>query len=219
MKNFLNKEFKLCLSPINYIFLIFVAMMLIPNYPYYVPLFYLCLSVFFIFNNGQINRDMEYSLILPIRKCDIVKSRCIVVCVYELIGVVFMIPLAILNNKLLPGGNLAGIDGNVAFFGLGLIILTIFHYVFFVSFYKKATKPGLAFLFGCIAFWLVYCILEFPIWLKNIFPFDFFRVMDSTEGADLIKQIPVLAAGILIYILGWVLTYKQSAKEFEVVDL
>ena len=219
MKNFLNKEIKLCLSPINYIFLVFVAMIFIPNYPCYVPLFYLCLSVFFIFNNGQINRDMEYSLILPIKKSDIVKSRCIVVCFYEIIGLILMAVFATLNNKIISISNLAGIDGNVAFFGLGLIILTVFHYIFFTSFYKKATKPGLPFLFGCIGFWLVYGILEFPIWIKNIFPFDFFVIMDSTKREDMIKQLPVLAVGIIVYIFGWIITYKKSAKRFELVDL
>ena len=219
MKNFLNKELKLCLNPINYIFLSFVAMIFIPNYPCYVPLFYLCVSVFFIFNNAQINRDMEYSLILPIKKSDIVKSRCIIVCVYELIGVILIIPLTILYSKLIPRGNLAGIDGNVAFFGLALIILTVFHYIFFTSFYKKATKPGLSFLFGSIGFWIAYPIMEFPIWFKNFVPFDYFKVMDSTASSDLVKQLPILLAGIVIYILGWIITYKKSAKRFEVVDL
>ena len=83
MKNFLYKEFKLCLSAVNYIFILFTAMILIPNYPYYVPFFYLCLSVFFIFNNSELNKDIPYSMILPIKKSDIVKSRCILICVLQ----------------------------------------------------------------------------------------------------------------------------------------
>lgn len=219
MKNFLYKEFSLCLSPINYVFLLFVGMMLIPNYPCYVSLFYLCLSVFFIFNNGEINKDMEYSLILPITKKEIVKSRCVLVFAYEIIGIILIIPFAFLSNLLMPSGNLAGIDGNVAFFGFALILLTVFHFIFFTCFYKRASKPGLPFLFGSIGFWLAYGILEFPIWTKNIFGIPFFNLLDSTDFESQIKQLPVLCICIVIYVIGWILTYKKSAQRFEKVDL
>ena len=219
MKNFLYKEWSLCLSPINFIFLSFVAMMLIPNYPCYVALFYLCLSVFFIFNNGEINEDMEYSLILPIRKKDIVKSRCIVVCSYEILGLLLMIPFAFLSKNLMPAGNLAGIDSNVAFFGLAMIPLTVFHYIFFLCFYKKAEKPGLPFFFACIGFWVTYGILEFPIWTKDIFNIKIFKLLDSTDLNSQIKQLPILVAGLIIFVVGWMITYERAAKKFESVDL
>ena len=99
MKNFLEKEIKLCLSAVNYLFLAFVAMIIIPNYPCYVPFYYLCLSIFFIFNNAELNKDIQYSMVLPITKKDMVKSRCILVCVYEIAGALFTIPFAILINS------------------------------------------------------------------------------------------------------------------------
>lgn len=219
MKNFLYKEFKLCMSPINWLFLSFVCMFMIPNYPCYVPFFYICLSVFFIFNNGELNKDMQYSLVLPIKKSDIVKSRCLLVAAYELLTILLSIPLAFVSIKLIGLGNAAGIEPNVAFYGLLSIPMTLFNYIFFTGFYKKGEKPGLSFLFGSIGFFGSYMIIEFPIWTKNVFGIEFFQLLDKGDAASQFKQIPVLAAGIIIYVLGWIFTCKVSSKRFEKVDL
>lgn len=219
MNNFLYKELKLCLSPINWLFLSFPLMLLIPNYPCYVPYFYTCLSSFFIFNNGELNKDMQYSLVLPIKKGDIVKSRCLLIFAYEVASIILGIPLALISVKVIGAGNAAGIDPNVAFFGLLCIPLTLFHFVFFTNFYKKGEKPGFSFLFGSIAFFASYIILEFPVWLKNISGIEFFQLLDNVDTSSQIKQLPVLVCGIIIYLLGWLFTYKISMKNFEKVDL
>ena len=115
MKNFLYKELKLCFTPVNYLFLLLTLMILIPNYPCYVPFFYIGLSVFFIFNNAILCKDVEYSMILPIKKSDIVKSRCIVIAIYETVSVILTIPFAYIITQVWKIENQAGIDANVAF--------------------------------------------------------------------------------------------------------
>ena len=219
MKNFLNKEIKLCLSPVNFIFLSFCCMILIPNYPCYVSFFYLCLSCFFIFNNAELNKDIQYSMILPITKKDIVKSRCILVAAYQLVGAAFCGILAFISKKYFPIENKSGIESNFAFFGLAFILITIFNFSFFTRFYKKAEKPGTPFFISSILFWVFYFIFELPIWLNTVISIPYFKIMDSCDKASLIKQLPVFAAGIVIYGLGWILTYKKSASHFEKVDL
>ena len=218
MKNFLEKEIKLCLSPVNYMFLLFSLMVVIPNYPLYVELFYYCLSVLFIFVNSELNKDIQYSMILPITKKQIVKSRCILVGCYEIIGIILTIPFALLNHKFFPEGNPAGIDMNIAFYGLGLIPVTFFHLIFFSMYYKKAEKPRGPFLVASIAFWLIYALLEFPVWTQNILDFEFVKYLDTIDFIPKV-QLPVLAIGILIYIVGWILTYKIASNRFEKVDL
>lgn len=215
MKNFLYKEIKLITNPLNWIFLLFLTMLLIPTYPCYIPFFYLCLSVFFMFNNAEINRDMEYSLILPIRKKDIVKSRCILVCFYQILGLILSIPFVFLRVT----ENQAGIDLNVAFFGLIMICLSIFNFVFISGFYKKGEKPGLPFLASSILYFVVYIVFEIPIWMKSVFNVEYFIIMDNTDATSQIKQLPILFIGIMFYVLTWFLTYKVSAKRFEKVDL
>lgn len=219
MKNYLYKELKLCISPVNYLFLAITSMILIPSYPCYVPFFYICLSIFFIFNNAELNKDIAYSMILPITKKDIVKSRCIIIAVYEIIAVIITIPFSLIMTQVWKIENLAGIDANIAFYGLNFITMTIFNFFMLTKYYKKAEKPGIAFLIGSIIYWIVYAILEFPIWCKNILNIEYIKLMDSTAWSDQIKQLPVLAFGIVVFILGWILTYKVSAKRFEKVDL
>mgnify|MGYP003440682734 CR=1 FL=1 len=219
MKNFLYKEFKLCLSAVNYIFILFTAMILIPNYPCYVPFFYLCLSIFFIFNNSELNKDIPYSMILPIKKSDMVKSRCILIYTYQLIGTIFTIPFALILHNFIKLENQAGIECNIAFYGLILITMAVFNFVFLTSFYKTAKKPGKAFVKGCIVFWILYLVLETPIWLKNLLPTDFFIRLDSIQKSDLSIQFSVLVFGIVFYVITCFATFKVSSKRFEKVDL
>lgn len=219
MKNFLNKEIQLCLAPINYIYMCFAAMTIIPAYPKYVPLFFFCVSILHIFNNSMLNKDLEYSMILPITKKDIVKSRCCLIAAYEIVCLIITIPFSLLFNLIMPSGNVAGIEGNVAFYGLALIILSLFNFVFFTSFYKKAYKPGIPFIKAAVVFWIAYFFLEFPIWTKDVFNIEYFQSLDKVDSESLLLQLPILICGLIIYFATWFITYKISAKRFEKVDL
>ena len=46
-----------------------------------------------------------------------------------------------------------------------------------------------------------------------------FAFLDKFDWPSLIKQLPILFSGIVVYILGLIFTYKVSAKEFEQVNL
>ncbi|MCR4735722.1 MAG: ABC-2 transporter permease [Treponema sp.] len=218
MIKLLKKEIKLSLSAVNYIFLLFAFMFLIPNYPFYVSFFYYCVSVLFIFNNSELNKDLQYSMILPITKKDIVKARCLLVYAYEIIGILLSIPFAILNTKIYFDGNPAGIDMNSGTYGLLLIPLTFFNLIFISMYYKKAEKPRLPFFIASISYWLIYSILEFPFWINNEVNLKFIDNLDTINFIPQI-QLPILFSGILIYILGFFLTYKISSANFEKVDL
>lgn len=219
MKNFLNKEIKLCLAPINYIYLVFALMILIPAYPKYVGFFFGFVSLLHLFNNSMMNKDIEYSMILPITKKDIVKARCLLVAAYQIVFTLISVPFAFIFNHAIKIGNVAGIEPNVAFYGIVLILTAFCDFIFFTSFYKKAGKPGVALLKTGAFFWIMYFVLEFPIWTKDMFGIEFFQLIDRIDSESQIRQLPILAAGIVIYILGWVLTYKKSAANFEKVDL
>jgi len=219
MNNFLRKEIKLCLSPINYIFLLFAVMMIVPNYPCYVAFLYIGLSCFFIFNNGLINKDIQYSMVLPITKSDIVKSRCILIGAYEIVFFILTVPFSILRYTVIGLENQAGIEANVAFYGFCLIMMTVYHFVFFTKYYKKANKPGLPLLIAGLCLIGVYGLCELPIWIGRANNIEYLLMLDSVEPPALLKQLPILAVGLVIYVLGWLATYKKSAKIFEKVDL
>jgi hypothetical protein len=215
MKNLLYKEFTLATHPTTFIFLFFGMMMLIPAYPYYVVFFYTTLALFFIFLTGRENKDVFYTVTLPIRKRDAVKARCWMVAILELAYILISVPFAVLSVHVNKAGNLAGIEANAAFYGLVFLLLALFNMIFIPTFYKTAYKAGTAFIFGSIAVVLFILAAEALVW----FPSPLQAYLDTTAPGTFLKQLPLLLAGIILWVLAMLLTYKRSAANFEKVDL
>lgn len=114
MKTLLQKELRLALHPTAPLFLCLSAMLLIPNYPYCVVFFYTSLAVFFICLTGRENHDVFYSVLLPIRKADVVKARFATVILLELLQVALAVPFAVLRQRLITAPNEAGMEANTA---------------------------------------------------------------------------------------------------------
>ena len=216
MKNLLFKEFKLATHPTTYIFLAFCAMMLIPSYPYYVQFLYVCMSLFFIFLMGRENKDVFYTVMLPVRKSDVVKARCLMLSIIELIQIGISIPFAVLSIRIFPGGsNPAGIDANLALYGYIFGLFAVFNIIFIPVFYKTAHKAGVAFLFAGIGVLLFYMAVESLVWIPS--PISTF--LNTTDPAMMSQHLPILVGGIAIWVIGMILAYKRAAANFEKVDL
>jgi hypothetical protein len=216
MKNLLYKEFRLASHPTTYLFLSFGVMLLIPNYPGYVAFFYMCLSVFFLFLSGRENKDIFFTVMLPIRKRDVVKARCVMIALIELAQILISVPFALLAARIYPEGiNQAGIEANVAFYGLVFVLFAIFNLIFIPAFYKTAYKIGAPFLFASGAVCLYYGAMESLVWIPS--PLQAF--LDTTDAAMMARQLPILAAGFAIWGLGMFLAYRRAARHFEKVDV
>lgn len=216
MKDLLYKEFKLAKHPTMYLFLFFGVMLLIPSYPYYVAFFYTCLAVFFIFLTGRENKDVYYTVCLPVRKRDIVRARCAMVAIFELATLLIAVPFALLSMHINPnGGNAVGIEPNVAFFGLSLLLFAIFNPLFFTIFYKNAYNAGRAFLWGSSAVFLFIFLAEGALYASPVLK----AYLDTADAAMQLRQLPVLLGGMLLYVLSWLFTCKRSIALFERVDL
>ncbi len=216
MKNLLFKEFILAAHPTTYIFLVLCTMMLIPNYPAYVAFMYICLSIFFIFLTGRENKDIFFTALLPVRKRDIVKARFLMIAVIQLIQIILSIPFAILSQHLSRNaGNLAGIDLNVALFGSVFLFFAVFNITFLPFFYRSAYKVGTSLLVGGIALLLYYFAAEMLVWI----PSSISKFLDTSNPALMVRQIPILLAGILLWGLITMIAFNRAAKNFEKVDL
>lgn len=216
MGNLIYKEFKLASHPTTFIFLSFGLMMLIPSYPYYVAFFYICLSIFFIFLAGRENKDVFYMVSLPIRKRDAVKARCWMIAIIELAQIIISVPFAVISVKINPfGGNPAGIDANVAFYGFVFIMYALFNIIFIPMFYKTAYKAGKSFLIAIIAIAVYIGIVESLVWI----PSPLRTYLDTTDPGRMMKQLPLLFAGAVLWALSMLPIYKRAAYNFERVDL
>ncbi|MDD3242947.1 MAG: ABC-2 transporter permease [Eubacteriales bacterium] len=216
MKNLLYKEFKLAKHPTMFLFLAFALMLLIPSYPYYVAFIYTCLAVFFVFLTGRETKDVVFTALLPVAKGDIVRARCVLVVLMELAQVLISVPFAILSVRINPNGcNPAGIEANVAFFGLVLGMYALFNLLFFPIFYRTAYNAGRALLISGLAVMLYIVVAEglvLAVPLINAY-------LDTTAASAQLRQLPVLAAGGGLYVLATWAACRKSVRLFEKVDL
>lgn len=218
MKKLLYKEFRLSLNPLYFVFVLMGAMMLIPDYSYYVIFIYTAMVVVNnIFTTGKVNKDIEYTAMLPIRKRDVVKARFFSVVLYQLVNIAVAAVFAVIANVLYGNGtNPGGIDRNVAFFGFVFIMMGVFNIAYLTAFYKTANKMLRPVVFGMTA--LVVCIGVFETISQYVYS-PVGAYLDASTVSGMLMQIPVLAFGIIIYAVLNILAYRISAKRFERLDL
>ena len=215
MINLLRKELYLAIHPTNWIFLSLSAMLLIPAYPLEVIFFYTMLGLFFLCLNGRENHDIEYSMTLPIRKSSIVHARIGFAVLIELTQLLLAIPFAVLRQKLMPDGNAVGMDANIAFFGLSLLLFGLFNVLFFTSYYKSPAKIGKAFIWSSA---VVFLFITVEIVLDHTLPF-LRDQLDTPDPQYLGAKLAALSVGALGFILLSWIADRVSARHIMALDL
>ena len=211
LKNLLRKELRLALHPTSFIFLLLSSMLLIPNYPYYIIFFYTCLGTFFLCLNGRENHDIYYTLLLPVRKRQLVQARILTIVLIQLAQVLLAIPFAFLRSGLIAQPNEAGMEANTALFGVALLLLGVFNLAFFTRYYRNTDKVGVPFVWGLIAFLVVMIAAE-----SMTFAVPYVRDnLDTGDPTALPVKLVILAVGAAAYCLLTLLAYRRSARTFE----
>ena len=226
MKALLYKEFRLAMHPVCYVFIIlFPFMILVPSYPLGVGFIYVltCYPILFLgANKGQQSNDLLYSVLLPLRKKDIVLARIIVVIIMQAAYMLLMTALypvarvintAVLQNVenpekyVIPG---LGLDSYVLLLAIGIIGYGIADLIFFPIYYKNGKSIVMSTLFTIFGF-IAYLGI-FTIALPYIPGLEFLNNMHIGI------QFGILAAAILISFLLHFVVYKISSKRLEKVD-
>ena len=215
MMNLLRKELRLTMHPTMPLFLGLAAMILIPNYPYYVTFFYAGLAIFFTSLQGRENRDILYTMTLPVRRRDIVAARILFVMLYKVVLALLVIPFAILRATFPVPENQVGMEANVAFFGLSFVLMGIFNAVFFANYFRDIQKVGKSFLLASSAVWVFIGAAEVA---AHAVPFVRDR-LDTKDPQFIAEKLLVLAIGVVFFVLVTYLTYRSAAKSFEKLDL
>ena len=160
-----------------------------------------------------------YSLNLPVAKKDIVKARILFATLMELLQMIICIPLALIrlsyksadeagNVVFLSNG--AGVNANLTFFALSLMMLGIFNYVFFVNYYKDVNKVGKAYIIASIIEFLFIGAAEFTIHIPKVA--EYFNVFGKEHIAA--RLIPVSYTHLDVYKRQF--RYRRSRKVFRV---
>ena len=112
------------------------------NYPYTVSFFYVTMGLFFTCLLGRENRDIAYSLSLPVAKRDIVTARISFAALIELISLALTAAAVLIVPY---HANAAGMDPNLALIGWGFITYGVFNLVFFMMYYGNVNRVGVSF--------------------------------------------------------------------------
>ena len=214
------------MHPICYVFIaLFPLMILIPSYPLGIGFIYIlaCYPILFLgANKGQQSNDLLYSVLLPVRKKDIVKARIATVILMQTSYMVLMsalYPLARIVNAaiaqsaskpeelVIPG---LGLDSFVLLLAIGIVGYTIADLIFFPIYYKKGKSIVMSTLFTIIGF--VIYIGIFTIGLPYV------PGLEIMNNMHLGIQFAILGGSILISFLFHLLVYRISSKRLEKVD-
>ncbi|MCQ2577320.1 MAG: ABC-2 transporter permease [Treponema sp.] len=211
----LKKEMSLTALPISYIFIAFGLMAFIPGYPIVLGAFFVCLGIFQTFNSAREAGDIFYTAMLPVEKCDVVKSKYAFVALIEVLAFILMVLITILRMTVLsnaePYLQNPLMNANLAYLGWNLLVFAFFNMIFLGGFFKTAYKLGVPFLWSGVAVFVV-------IGLGESLPhFPGLQDLNSTTFAS--SQLYVLAAGIVVYVGGTFLSMKKSIARFEKIDL
>lgn len=216
MRKLLYKEMKLSANPLSYWFITFSAMTMIPRYPILVGSFFICLGIFYTYQQVREYDDITYTVMLPVRKKDVVSAKYLFVLFIELIAFVLCALLTIIRMKFL--GNAAPyvtnplMNANAAYLGYLLAVFASFNGIFLAGFFKTAYKIGKPFILFCVVGSIIIFmgeVLHHILGLENL-----------NDPANLsILQVAILAIGITVFMLCTWFSYKKALKDFEEINL
>ena len=228
MKALIYKEMRLAMHPVCYVFVFFFPfMVLIPTYPLAVGFIYIlsCYPILFLgANKGQQSNDLLYSVLLPIRKKDIVKARIFTVLIIQVTYMLLMsalVPLShLIQDQIVQSGgkfvpNIGfSLDGYVSVLAFGVVAFAIADLIYFSIYYKNGRSillSTLLMIFGFILF-----LLTFTVAIPVIEPFKPYKEFFCDSGLGI--QFAALGIAVAISIGLHFLTYRIASKELELVD-
>lgn len=212
----LKKELKLAASPLSFIFPVSAFFALVPGYPILMSAFFTTLGIFYSFQTMRENNDIQYSLLLPVAKADIVKSKFAFTLFIEACGFVPAAVLTAVRMLFLSGAKVytsnALMSANLTFLGFALIIFGLFNLVFVGGFFKTAYYFGKPF--------IIYCVLSLAVIVlaETLHHIPGLEALDSPDFGNITLQLPAFVVGLFLFVLFTALAVKKSKRLFEKTD-
>jgi len=217
MRNVLRKEMRLSASILSYLFILFGLMFLLPGYPVLCGAFFVTLGIFQSFQTAREANDIVFSVLLPIAKRDIVKGKYLFVCLIEGCAFLLMTLSVLLRMTVFAQSEVYRANAlmNANFFALGMacVIFGLFNLIFVGGFFKTAFKFARPFVTFIISCFLVIFAAEALHHVPGL------EKLNAFGTDDLALQLTMLAAGIVIFLLMTILSYRKACQRFEKIDL
>ena len=215
------KDLRLLLHPSTFVFFLLApAMLFIPSYPRPISYFYLIVSVMNMFTLAVQYKDHEFTGLLPVTKRETVLARVLSVCFTELALLIVTIPFAFLAARMFQKNgmvNAAGMEINVTLYALMLLGYAVANLILIPGGFRKHFKVIIRGLIAMASFMLVTLSLEGVI--SSVAPDSRLGFLNGTSGQDIIKQLPVLAAALVIYAVLNYIAYRTAYKSYENAEI
>ena len=212
MKNVWNlvyKDLKILVHPVTLLYCILsMVMTFIPMYPAFIGPFYILIGVMITITTEGQYKDKEFCGVLPVSKADCIKARMLTVMILELATIVLTVPCAILSVILLDM-QLMGMENSFTSLSGVLLGYAAANALMISADFRGQFKAVVPSLIGMVLYFVI-CFAMSSLW--HIPGLEF---LAGNSAANLIRQLPLLIAAILIYLLAAYLTCKASVKNYE----
>ena len=216
MKKLLYKEMKLSANPLSYWFIAFSAMTMIPSYPILVGSFFICLGIFHTYQQIREYDDVTYTVMLPVKKRDIVTAKYLFVLFIELTAFILCTLLTIIRMKILgtavPYATNQLMNANMAYLGYTMIVFAVFNSIFLAGFFKTTYKIGKPFFIFCVVSFIIIIMGEILHHIPDL------ESLNNPSNLSM-PQVVIFAIGVVVFMLCTWLSYQKAVKDFEGIDL
>lgn len=216
MKKLFYKEMKLSANPLTYLFIAFSAMTMIPSYPILVGSFFICLGIFHTYQQIREYDDVTYTVMLPVKKRDIVTAKYSFVLFIELTAFILCTLLTIIRMKILgtavPYATNQLMNANMAYLGYTMIVFAVFNSIFLAGFFKTTYKIGKPFFIFCVVSFIIIIMGEILHHIPDL------ESLNNPSNLSM-PQAVIFAIGIVVFMLCTWLSYQKAVKDFEGIDL
>lgn len=217
MRNILLKEMKLSASLISYVFILFGLTFFLPGYPVLCGAFFSALGIFKSFEYAREANDTVFSALLPIAKRDVVKGKYGFVCLIEagtlaLMAVVVILRMTVLSGSAVYRGN-ALMNANLFALGGAFVLFGLFNLIFVGGFFKTAYKLGKPFIVFIIVNFFCIAVFEALHHVPGL------ERLNAFGTDDLLLQTFLLLAGVAVWLLLTLFSFRSACTSFEKIDL
>ena len=216
MKKLFYKEMKLSANPLTYLFIAFSAMTMIPSYPILVGSFFICLGIFHTYQQIREYDDVTYTVMLPVKKRNIVTAKYLFVLFIELAAFILCTLLTIIRMKILgtavPYATNQLMNANMAYLGYTMIVFAVFNSIFLAGFFKTTYKIGKPFFIFCVVSFIIIIMGEILHHIPDL------ESLNNPSNLTM-PQVVIFAIGIVVFMLCTWLSYQKAVKDFEGIDL
>lgn len=216
MKKLFYKEMKLSANPLTYWFVAFSAMTMIPSYPILVGSFFICLGIFHTYQQIREYDDVTYTVMLPVKKQDIVTAKYLFVLFIELTAFILCTLLTIIRMKILgtavPYATNQLMNANMAYLGYTMIVFAVFNSIFLAGFFKTTYKIGKPFFIFCVVSFIIIIMGEILHHIPDL------ESLNNPSNLS-VPQVVIFAIGVVVFMLCTWLSYQKAVKDFEGIDL